>query len=174
MGRRPHRQRLYLWMNGPFVGTWSVHPKIGDTLQYDDNWVNSRQGRPQSLSLPFTPGNQPHRGDTLRTYFESLLPNSKNIRERVARLFQVNWTNPFKLLAEIGRDYMGALQILPDDTPLENIEATRASPLSDSEVAKLLRKTPEPTSLISRDNQDSDIRLPECSNVHVFPELSCP
>ena len=39
MGRRSHTQTLYLWMNGAFVGTWSVRPHVGETLQYDNGAV---------------------------------------------------------------------------------------------------------------------------------------
>ena len=62
---------LGLWMNGHFVGTWSLEPG-GDVLQYDNEWVASPLRRPLSLSLPFTPGNRPHKGDVVRFYFENL------------------------------------------------------------------------------------------------------
>src|SRR5690606_7617585 len=87
MGRRSHTRILNLWMNGEFVGTWSVNPHAGEVLQYADAWVASSQGRPLSLSLPFIPGNPPHRGEAVRAYFENLLPDSKEIRERVARRY---------------------------------------------------------------------------------------
>lgn len=159
MGRRSHTQALYLWMNGAFVGTWSVRPHVGEILQYDDNWVNSSQGRPLSLSLPFTPGNQAHRGDAVRTYFENLLPDSKDIRERVARRFQTNSTEAFALLAEIGRDCAGALQVLSNSAPPESVQEVKATPLNDAGVAQILRNTLAPASKINRDNDNVDFRI---------------
>jgi|TARA_R100001143_G_scaffold62929_3_gene67622 serine/threonine-protein kinase HipA len=146
-------------MNGAFVGTWRVRPHVGEILQYDDNWTNSSQGRPLSLSLPFTPGNQPHRGDAVRAYFENLLPDSKDIRERVARRFQTNSTEAFALLAEIGRDCAGALQVLPNSAPPESVQEVKATPLNDAEVAQILRNTLAPASSVDRDSDDVDFRI---------------
>ena len=101
MGRRSHTRTLGLWMNGARVGRWSLAPNAPDTLQYDEAWVSSEHGRPLSLSLPFTPGNSAHRGDKVRAYFENLLPDSKEIRERLARRFSTGSTDAFELLAEI-------------------------------------------------------------------------
>lgn len=159
MGRRSHTQALSLWMNGTFVGTWSLRPHVGDILQYDDSWVASGQGRPLSLSLPFTPGNQPHRGDTVRAYFENLLPDSRDIRERVARRFQVSSTQAFALLAEVGRDCVGALQVLPDNVRPDDIQEVKATQLSDADVAQVLRNTVAPALLAGRDRDDVDFRL---------------
>jgi len=52
MGRRSHTRSLGLWMNGAFIGTWSLAPNTADTLQYDLAWTRSEQGRALSLSLP--------------------------------------------------------------------------------------------------------------------------
>jgi len=139
MGRRSYAQVLYLWMNGEFVGTWTLRPTLGDVLQYDRAWVNSSHGRPLSLSLPFTPGNEPHRGLLVRNYFENLLPDSRDIRDRVARRFRLGSTDAFALLAEVGRDCAGALQILPDANPPDNVRQIRAEPFSESGVANMLR-----------------------------------
>lgn len=76
MGRRSHTRALSLWMNGVRVGTWLMAPHSPDTLQYAPKWMQSREGRPLSLSLPFTPGNTPHRGERVRHYFDNLLPDS--------------------------------------------------------------------------------------------------
>ena len=159
MGRRSHTQALYLWMNGAFIGTWSLRPHVGEVLQYDAGWVASGQGRPLSLSLPFTPGNQPHRGNAVRAYFENLLPDSQNIRERLARRFQADSTDAFRLLAEVGRDCAGALQILPDSAPPEGVQEVKATPLTDAEVAQVLRNTLAPASIAGRDSDDADFRI---------------
>ena len=69
-------------MNGVEVGTWSVSPAAGDTLRYADEWTRSEQGRPISLSLPFTPGNAPHRGATVKRVFhvEHSLADAKSAK----------------------------------------------------------------------------------------------
>ena len=159
MGRRSHTQSLYLWMNGNFVGTWSMKARVGETLQYDNSWITSEYGRPLSLSLPFTPGNQPHQGEVVRAYFENLLPDSKDILERVARRFKTGSTQAFTLLAEIGRDCVGALQILPDSTPPVDLQTLQALPLDEAEVAQVLRNTLAPTMLVGQDNHEIDFRI---------------
>ena len=146
-------------MNGAFVGTWRMRPHIGDVLQYDDSWVASEQGRPLSLSLPFTPGNQPHRGRTVRAWFENLLPDNKDIRERVARRFKASSTEAFALLAEVGRDCAGALQILPDAAAPKGVQEVSAIPLNDAKVAQVLRNTLTSTSLMGQDSDDIEFRI---------------
>ncbi len=106
--------------------------------------------------MPFTPGNKPHRGDAVRTYFENLLPDSKDIRERVARRFQAGSTDAFALLAEIGRDCAGALQVLPDAAPPDGVDEVHATPLDDAEVAQVLRNTLAPAAVGSRDATDDE------------------
>ena len=158
MGRNSHTRKLGLWMNGAFVGTWSSAPQTGETLLYAPEWVNSEQGRPLSLSLPFRPGNGPHRGVKVRAYFENLLPDSKEIRERVARRFHTGTTDPFDLLAQIGRDCVGALQILPDGAEPANIQAVEATPLTEDEVAQVLRGTLAPAPL-GLGHDDDELRI---------------
>jgi len=141
MGHRSHTRTLGLWMNGAFVGTWSLKPNAPDTLLYDQTWAQSEQGRPLSLSLPFTPGNAPHRGDKVRAYFENLLPDSKDIRERLARRFNTGSTSAFELLTEIGRDCVGALEILPEGATSAGTSPLQAQTLSEAQVAQILRGT---------------------------------
>ena len=59
------QQRLAIWMNGIQVGFWEKS-KGDDSLRYLPEWVADEQGRPLSLSLPFTPGNQILHGNVVR------------------------------------------------------------------------------------------------------------
>lgn len=140
MGRRSHSRTLGLWMNHHFVGTWTISPQ-GESLQYDSAWLNASGGRPLSLSLPFTPGNQPHRGTAVEAYFENLLPDNNAIRERVVRRYKTDTTEAFDLLEQIGRDCVGALQLLPAGQQPQGTLQAEGTPLTEAEVANLLRGT---------------------------------
>ncbi len=140
MGRPSHSRALGLWMNGAFVGTWNLRA-AEQTLEYDADWTASAQGRPLSLSLPFQPGNAPHRGAAVRAYFENLLPDSQDIRERIARRYRIGTTEAFDLLAQIGRDCVGALQILPMGAVPQGVDSVQATTLNEADVAKWLRGT---------------------------------
>lgn len=145
-------------MNGAFVGTWSLAPNAPDTLHYDLAWTQSEQGRPLSLSLPFTPGNAPHRGGKVRAYFENLLPDSRDIRERIARRYRTGTTDAFDLLAEIGRDCVGAIEILPDGHRSAGLAPVQAEPLGETQVAAILRGTTIPNAL-GLAASDDDFRI---------------
>src|SRR6218665_354347 len=158
MGRRSHSRTLCLWMNGAFVGSWTLAPNAPDRLQYDLAWTQWDRGRPSPLSLPSTPGNAPHHGEKVRAYFENLLPDSKDIRERLARRFKTGSTGAFELLAEIGRDCVGALEVLPEGQVSAGTAPLQAEPLSEAQVAQLLRGTTSPSTL-GRGDEDDEFRI---------------
>jgi serine/threonine-protein kinase HipA len=140
MARRTQTNRLDLWMNGLFVGYWET-TRGGERLVYWGDWIADPQGRPLSLSLPFTPGNQPHRGDVVADYFDNLLPDSEPIRRRIATRYKTGGTAPFQLLATLGRDCVGAIQMLPPGEEPVDLESIRGRALSEAEIAGLLRDT---------------------------------
>ncbi|MEA3120680.1 MAG: serine/threonine-protein kinase HipA [Paraburkholderia sp.] len=140
MARLAHANRLDLWMNGLPVGYWeSTHGN--ERLVYRPDWVEDPQGRPLSLSLPFTPGNQSHRGAVVRDYFDNLLPDSEPIRRRIAARYKTGGTAAFQLLAQLGRDCVGAIQMLPPGDEPDKLKTLEGRPLSEKEIAHLLRNT---------------------------------
>ena len=145
-------------MNGAYVGSWNPGTNGPDTLQYDPAWTRSEQGRPLSLSLPFKPGNLPHRGPHVRAWFENLLPDSKDIRERMARQYRAGSPDAFDLLSEAGRDCAGALQILPMGMVSAGVAPLEAEPLTDAQVAALLRATTTPQ-VMGMTGEDADLRI---------------
>ncbi|WP_395701009.1 type II toxin-antitoxin system HipA family toxin [Aquabacterium sp.] len=158
MGRRSHTRRLGLWMNGEPVGIWTASA-ARDELQYDSAWLNSAQRRPLSLSLPFRPGNPPHRGPVVRDYFDNLLPDSQSIRDRLARRFKTTTTDAFDLLAQIGRDCVGALQIVPDGQGPGEVRSVQAQPLDEAGVARVLHAALTPGSFDDQASYPDEFRI---------------
>jgi serine/threonine-protein kinase HipA len=140
MGRRSLSKVLSIWANGERVGTWRVSPQAEDELRYDDSWLASKASRPLSLSLPLIPG-EAHRGAGVHNYFDNLLPDSKHIRERLAQRFKTESTGAFELLEAIGRDCVGAIQLLDEDATPSNVESIEGTGLTEGDVEKLLVHT---------------------------------
>ena len=133
----PHDSMLAVWANGERVGTWSV-VNGEHRLQYESGWISSPAGRPLSLSLPFTPGNVTHRGDIVRNYFDNLLPDSDAIRRRIADRFTQGSTNTFELLAALGRECVGAVQLLPLDQVPQGFDRIECVPLDEQRVEQAI------------------------------------
>ena len=139
--RRPKKSgALSLWMNNQRVGTWAVTAQGEHVFHYDNAWLASPLGRPISLSMPLRPATAPYKGELVRNYFENLLPDNDNIRQRLAKRFSTG-TEAFRLLAEIGRDCVGALQIMPEAENPPSNEAIQFEPLSTEQVAEHLAGT---------------------------------
>ncbi len=158
MGRRSHTKHLDLWMNGQHVGVWSRHA-ARDTLTYAKAWFDAPLGRPLSLSLPFQPGNLPHHGETVRNYFANLLPDSQLILERLAHRFKTGNTEAFDLLAEIGRDCVGALQIVPKGQDPGDPFAIEGVALDDVGVARELAVAVSPGTRLGGGDESADFRI---------------
>lgn len=140
MGRPSHSRTLSIWTNGQRVGTWTFNRRGEHSLQYDSEWMGTAAGRPLSLSLPFT-GNVALKGDRVRNYFDNLLPDSETIRLRIATRFKTEGAEAFDLLQAIGRDCVGAVQLLGEDESPTNLQTITGTPLSDSEMESLLVQT---------------------------------
>lgn len=151
------QQRLAIWMNGILVGFWEKS-KGEDSLRYLPQWSSDEQGRPLSLSLPFTPGDQTWRGNVVRDYFDNLLPDSEGIRRRLAMRYQAESLDPFDLLTELGKDCVGAIQLLNTDEEPTDLYSVKYRPLSESEIATTLRNTTEAL-LPGRQDDNDDLRL---------------
>ena len=103
---------LNAWMNGEWVGTWHVQ-RGTHIFTYAPTWLESEKSRPLSLSLPLTRTLE-IKGEVVANYFDNLLPDSARIRERIARRFKTKTLDTFALLEAIGRDCVGAVQLLPE------------------------------------------------------------
>ena len=150
MGRPTGARSLAVWMNAERVGTWTLPVRGPQTFTYDETWLHSSQFRPLSLSLPAGFGGADLSGDAVESWFDNLLPDSELIRRRAQTRFQAASTSAFDLLAAIGRDCAGAVQLLlPDQLP-SGIDRIEARPLTDKDIGQRLRAVtaaPAPGSL---------------------------
>lgn len=140
MGRRRLGSQLDVWMNGILVGYWCIGAAGQHEFSYADSWLRHAAARPISLSLPLLPATQSHRGPLVEYFFDNLLPDNREIRRRLQRRFGTRGIAAFDLLGEVGRDCVGALQLLPEGTAPESLRTVQADAISEGEIARLLRE----------------------------------
>lgn len=149
---------LQVWMNGKAVAVWSRLRTGTPVLRYHEAWAQSDEGRALSLSLPFTVGLE-HRGDAVTNYFDNLLPDSTEIRRRLRRRFKARSDEAFDLLSAVGRDCVGAVQLLSPGAGPQGWDRIEAQPLKDADVARILASVTSDAPLGQRDEDDLRISI---------------
>lgn len=137
MARPRTRIPLTIYINAEKVGSLFFSTTGQMQLTYDASWLQSENGRPLSLSLPLS--HHPLSGKTVESYFDNLLPDNDAIRRRIQTRFRAASDRCFDLLWHIGRDCVGAVQLLPETEAPPRIVGVTATPLEDGEVAEILR-----------------------------------
>lgn len=126
-------------MNGEPVGAWRVSPQTRHELRYESSWLNSPESRPLSLSLPLVPAGDAHSGALVEAFFDNLLPDSTEIRQRIRQRFPAASLSAFDLLAEIGRDCAGAIQLIPEGEVPRNVRCIESRPLKEEDIEAILQ-----------------------------------
>ena len=95
-----------------------------------------------SLSLPLQ--KEPFKEKACRAFFGGLLPENTNMRELLAKKYNINVNDDFKLLKEIGRDCAGALSFHEMEEPQKHYQMIKieGSILSERELKKYLEELP--------------------------------
>ena len=113
MARTHQRRPLRVLLNNRLVGVLFKETSGAIEFRYDSAWLSSDQPVPVSLSLPLR--EDAFKGEPVIAVFENLLPDSDVLRRRVAEKVGASGTDAYSLLSEIGRDCVGAMQLLPAD-----------------------------------------------------------
>ena len=137
MGRKKHSRQLQCYMNDNKVGILTFKQNQL-SFQYDKNWLTLLVRRPLSLSLPLQA--QAHKGDTVYSYFENLLPDNDSVRKQIVDRLGAYSRHPFDLLRVVGADCIGAIRLIDEDDPVKSSDKDYER-LNESEVAELLRQT---------------------------------
>jgi len=129
---------LNVFMNGALVGKWSYGLGESHRFTYDPQWIKSPVCRSLSLSMPINASAE-IRGAVVANYFDNLLPDNEQIRKRLKTRFGTKSDRAFDLLEAIGRDCIGAVQLLPTGTAPIGFDQIQYKTLSEAGVAGLLR-----------------------------------
>ena len=138
MGRKLKSRTLRVLMNGDFVGEWNLTAVGSHEFVYTASWLSSPLSRPVSLSMPLR--EQKYSGDVVHSFFDNLLPDNDVIRRRIRDRFSTGSIEAFHLLAEIGRDCVGAIQLLPDGVDMVDVRTITAETLSDDDIERLIAR----------------------------------
>lgn len=136
MARRRTRIPLNVYLNGRLVGQLNREGSGAIDFRYGPEWLGWENAIPVSQSLPLREDR--YIGEPVIAVFDNLLPDNQDIRRRVAERSEAEGTDAYSLLSAIGRDCVGALQFVPEGTPVQPVGTIKADKLSDKEVASLL------------------------------------
>jgi len=78
-------------------------------------------------------------GDAVGNYFDNLLPDNDLIRKRLRTRFKIKTTQAFELLQAIGRDCVGAVQLMPPDTAPIGFDKLAYEELGELDVERILQ-----------------------------------
>lgn len=128
---------LSILMNDILVGQLEKTKNTGFIFKYDQNWLNTPGARPISLSLPLM--DRQYSGDVVYNFFDNLLPDNPQIRSRIQAKFQAPTSQAFDLLAAIGKDCVGAIQIIDGEMTKFRKKQVRCESLDEKEIANILK-----------------------------------
>lgn len=137
MARKRAHVPLNVFLNSRHVGVLRREATGAIDFRYGHDWLDWRGAFPVSLSLPLREDR--YIGAAVVNVFDNLLPDSDAIRKRVAERVDADGTDAFSLLTALGRDCVGALQLLPDGIDPGAAGDTDGKPVSDEEVADIIK-----------------------------------
>lgn len=137
-------------MNTRKVGSLFRERDGAFAFSYDVDWLAWEHTLPVSRSLPLRP--ERYLGQQVIAVFDNLLPDNDDIRRRVAERVGADGTDPYSLLARIGRDCVGALQFLPDGEEPEPMDKITGRPLNEDQIAATLKDLKRSPLGIRREN----------------------
>ncbi len=106
-------KELRVLMDSAPIGTLTQDQRGHFHFSYDDDYRNQDSAVPMSLSTPLDVAD--HGDKAVRPFLWGLLPDSDATLNRWGKGFGVSPRNPFGLLAHVGEDLQGSIQIGPPD-----------------------------------------------------------
>lgn len=102
--------RLTAYLDGRRIGWFTQRDGRDISLEFDPAWQRDAGRLELSLSLPKS--RRRHEGTAPGNFLWNLLPDNSDVLARWGRTFGVSPRNPVGLLANVGRDAAGAVQLI--------------------------------------------------------------
>lgn len=134
--KRRTSNELFVYMNNERVGTLNRKHNGLLTFEYHLEWLQSEKARHLSLTMPLQ--ESAFEGEIVYHFFDNLLPDNRQIRERIQTRFGISSNTCFDILSYIGSDCVGALQLLTKPEPFD-IQKIEATPLDNKTIANILK-----------------------------------
>ena len=112
----PRTKMLDVWITDKKAGVLTEMPSGKYRFEYDDAWQNAKGALPLSFSMPLQ--QKRHGARPVSNFLWGLLPDNATTLDEWARRYKVSPSNPFALLANIGEDCPGAVQLAPPGAEL--------------------------------------------------------
>jgi serine/threonine-protein kinase HipA len=152
--RRRKSGRLNVFVNSRLVGQLTREASGAIDFRYDSVWLGWEHTMPVSLSLPLREDR--YIGAPVLAVFDNLLPDNAGIRRTIAERVGAEGVDAFSLLAALGRDCVGALQLLSETEEPGLADVVEGHPVNNSEIAELLENLASNPLGIDR---DKDFRI---------------
>lgn len=91
---------------------------------------------PLSLSMPRRIA--PWNGKPVEAFIDGVLPDDRDMRQRIARRYDVNPANPFSMLTVIGLDCAAGVQFVPPERVDSLREQASIQPITESDIKQRL------------------------------------
>jgi len=127
-------------MNTARVGRLERSPSGSLAFQYATEWLADPKAIPISLSLPLR--EDQYTEERVSPYFDNLLPDNTEIRRRIAETTEAADASIFELLRVIGRDCIGALQLLPEDEAAPTVGRATGEVVTPKAIHDILERLP--------------------------------
>jgi serine/threonine-protein kinase HipA len=128
---------LDVYMNGYLIGEFTKSANGSHMFKYGLKWLETPGSRPISLSMPLQ--RKQYMGTDVYNFFDNLLPDTIEIRNKIVARHDAQSTQAFDLLEKIGQDSVGALQLIPHKQPAPDVKKIESKPLSNKALEKILK-----------------------------------
>lgn len=150
-------RELWVWMNGEHVGVWYRGRAGSHRFRYETTWLDSPRVRSLSLSMPIAADREVS-GNAVGHFFDNLLPDNERIRKRLSERFRTKSTDAFELLQAIGRDCVGAVQLMPPQQEPTGFDQLAYDRLTKGDIERILQSvTADPGPGV--DDSEDDFRI---------------
>jgi len=136
---------LDIYLHQQLVGRLTQSSNQQLSFQYDEQYMNSIEAIPLSLSLPLQ--SQPFSDTPSKSFFSNLLPEG-DVRKKIADILKVSVQNDFAFFEALGGECAGAVSLMPNHKPLPT--SGKYTPITENKLDEFVRTLPQHPLLIGK------------------------